>query len=596
MRGRTPGGVVLTPGHPQASLRPRGAATMLLYVSTAAPPIPLRTRWSRDLVFHLAGILTANVGTVLWTTGVAVSLGLMITYFGLVLALATLLACRWFARVERRRAGIALGAPIAERYRPLMDARWTTRLHELVGDPTTWRDFAWTGLSGIVVPTLSGLAVGLWLGVLGLVTLPAWYWSLPDGAEFGILNVDTLPFALAATVAGLALLPFVGYIVRGLTIAELAAMRCLLAPRGAEAGDRAAAPAGEGGRAAGGGGGASQPGPPLALPLALHVSFSLLIGLVVLLIWAATGLGYFWPVWVWLGLALSVALDVVVLRAQAAAPGPMRALRVHGELSTTIAALLVCIWAVTGGGTFWPFFSILGFGIVFAVHAIIVHRDRLPLRAREQALVERVDVLTRTRQGALDVQAAELRRIERDLHDGAQARLVSLTMQLGRAEERLAPDQPELAALLRGAREDAGLAIAELRDLARGIAPPILADRGLAAAIEALGRRSAMPVTVDADPDQRPLPVVETAAYFVVAEALTNVAKHGRGAPARVRVQRAGDDLVIEVADDGPGGADPDGGGLTGLRHRVEALDGTLTVTSPPGGGTIVRAELPCGP
>jgi signal transduction histidine kinase len=258
-------------------------------------------------------------------------------------------------------------------------------------------------------------------------------------------------------------------------------------------------------------------------------------------------------------------------------------------------ALLVSIWAVTGGGTFWPFFSILGLGIVFAVHAIIVHRDRLPLRAREQALVERVDVLTRTRKGALDVQAAELRRIERDLHDGAQARLVSLTMQLGRAEERVA-DQPELAALLRGAREDAGLAIAELRDLARGIAPPILADRGLAAAIEALGRRSAMPVTVDADPDQRPLPVVETAAYFVVAEALTNVAKHGRGAPARVRVQRVGDDLVIDVADDGPGGADPDGGGLTGLRHRVEALDGTLTVTSPPGGGTIVRAELPCGP
>jgi signal transduction histidine kinase len=534
----------------------------------------------------------------------------MITYFGLVLALATLLACRWFARVERRRAGIAIGAPIAERYRPLTDARWTTRLHELVGDPTTWRDFAWTGLSGIVVMTLSWLAVGLWLGVLGLVTLPAWYWSLPDGAEFGILNIDTLPFALAAAVAGLALLPFVGYIVRGLTIAELAAMRWLLVPRGAEATPRAAGAPGATGapgapgaagaddRAAGApDDGAAQPSdPPLALPLALHVSFSLLIGLVVLIIWAATGLGYFWPIWVWLGLALSVALDVVILRALAATPGRTRALRVHGELSATIGALLVCIWAITGGGTFWPFFALLGLGIVFAVHAIIVHRDRLPLRAREQALVERVDVLTRTRKGALDVQAAELRRIERDLHDGAQARLVSLTMQIGRAEERLAPDQPELAALLRGAREDAGLAIAELRDLARGIAPPILADRGLAAAIEALGRRSAMPVTVDADPDQRPLPVVETAAYFVVAEALTNVAKHGRGAPARVRVQRAGDDLVIEVADDGPGGADSDGGGLTGLRHRVEALDGTLTVTSPPGGGTIVRAELPCGP
>jgi signal transduction histidine kinase len=237
----------------------------------------------------------------------------------------------------------------------------------------------------------------------------------------------------------------------------------------------------------------------------------------------------------------------------------------------------------------------MSFAIIWAVHAIIALRDRLPLGAREQQLAERVDVLTRTRKGALDVQAAELRRIERDLHDGAQARLVSLTMQLGRAEERVA-DQPELQALLRGAREDAGLAIAELRDLARGIAPPILADRGLAAAIEALGRRSAIPVTVDADPDERPLPVVETAAYFVVAEGLTNVAKHGGGAAATVRVFRERDDLVIEIADAGPGGANPAGGGLTGLRHRVEALDGTLTVVSPPGGGTTLYARLPCGP
>jgi signal transduction histidine kinase len=105
-----------------------------------------------------------------------------------------------------------------------------------------------------------------------------------------------------------------------------------------------------------------------------------------------------------------------------------------------------------------------------------------------------------------------------------------------------------------------------------------------------------MPVTVDADPDQRPLPVVETAAYFVVAEALTNVAKHAGGAAAHVRVFRERDQLVIEVADHGPGGADPAGGGLTGLRHRVEALDGTLTVTSTSGSGTTIRAEMPCGP
>jgi signal transduction histidine kinase len=557
---------------------------MLLIVPTAAP-MPRRTRWSRDLAFHLAGVLTASVGLALWATAVATSLGLAITYFGLVIALGTLLACRWFARVERRRAGIALGAPIAERYAPLRDDRWVARLHALAGDPTTWRDFAWTGLSGVVGTSLSGLAVTLWGCVLGLVTLPAWYWALPAGAELGVVTVDTLPRAFAAAAAGLALVPVAGLVVRGLTVLELACMRWLLAPRGHAVAASGTAAGVE----------PAPPSPPLVLPLALHVSLALLIGLVVTIIWAATGLGYFWPAWVWQGLALSVALELVALRAQAAAPGPQRWLRLHGELSATIGAYLVVLWLLAGAGTFWPFFALLGLAVVLALHAIVVHRDRLPLRAREQALVERVDVLTRTRQGALDVQAAELRRIERDLHDGAQARLVSLSMQLGRAEERLA-DRPEVAALLRRAREDAGAAIAELRDLARGIAPPILADRGLAAAIEALGRRAPMPVTVDADPGERLLPVVETAAYFVAAEALTNVAKHGGGAAARVAVQRAGDRLVVVVADEGPGGADAAGGGLTGLRHRVEALDGTLIVTSPPGGGTTVRAELPCGP
>ena len=230
----------------------------------------------------------------------------------------------------------------------------------------------------------------------------------------------------------------------------------------------------------------------------------------------------------------------------------------------------------------------LGMGTVLALRALFLYGDRLPWMDRKE-LVERVDVLTRTRQGALDVQAAELRRIERDLHDGAQARLVALSMRLGRAEERLA-DQPEIAALVREAREDAGAAIGELRDLARGIAPPILADRGLTAAIEALARRSAIGVTIDADPDRRPLPVVETAAYFVVAEALTNVAKHAGGAAAHVRVTLEGDDvLVLEIADEGPGGADPAGSGLTGLRSRVEALDGRLV-----GGQPAPAGEPPC--
>jgi predicted RND superfamily exporter protein len=194
---------------------------MLLIVSTTASP-PRSTRWWRDLVFHLAGILTANVGLALWATGVSLSMGLAITYFGLVVALGTLLACRWFARVERRRAGIVLGAPIAEHYAPLEPARWTARLHALLGDSTTWRDFAWTGVSGVIGMTLSGLAVTLWGCVLGLVTLPAWYWAIPGGAELGIVDVDTLPLALGAAAAGLVLVPVAGYLVRGLTIVELA--------------------------------------------------------------------------------------------------------------------------------------------------------------------------------------------------------------------------------------------------------------------------------------------------------------------------------------------------------------------------------------
>ncbi|HEV2785344.1 MAG TPA: sensor domain-containing protein [Solirubrobacteraceae bacterium] len=560
-------------------------------MSTATPPptMSLRARWGRDLVFHLAGVAMATLGVTLWMTSVFVSLWLAITYFGLVLALWTLLACRWFARVERRRAGIVLGEPIAERYAPLAAGRWTTRLHALIGLRTTWRDFAWTGLSGFIAMTLSSLAVTLWGLVLGLVTLPAWYWSLPDGADVGLTGVDTLGASLAAAVVGLALVPVAGWISRGLAIAELAWMRWLLAPRAAEEparsqADDAAAPAAR----------AFGPRAPLAPPLPLHVSFSVLAGAVVFVIWVVAGLGYFWPVWVWFGLAIAVALHVLALRAARAQGDPVAALRVKTELCGVIAAICWIIWALAGGGYLWPIWPMLGMGTALAARAMYVHRDRLPW-AREQALAERVDVLTRTRRGALDVQAAELRRIERDLHDGAQARLVALTMQLGRAEERVA-DQPEVAALLRRAREDAGLAIAELRDLARGIAPPILADRGLAAAIEALGRRSAIPVIVDVDADRRPLPVVETAAYFVVAEALTNVAKHAGGAAARVAVRVEGDRLVVEVADDGPGGADASGGGLQGLRHRVEALDGTLTVMSPPGAGTTVRAELPCGP
>jgi signal transduction histidine kinase len=325
--------------------------------------------------------------------------------------------------------------------------------------------------------------------------------------------------------------------------------------------------------------------------LSLQIALSALLAFLVTLLWGVTGGGYFWPAWVWLGLAIAVGVHLVIVRALSSTPGPHRALRIQAEATALITAIYVAIWALAGAGGFWPVWPLLVFITALAAHAIVVwHRPR-----RQQELEERVDVLTRTRRGAVDVQAAELRRIERDLHDGAQARLVALSMHIGRAEARL-DDRPELAEMLRQAREEAGSAIAELRDLARGIAPPVLADRGLAAALEGLGQRSAIPVTVEAEIDERPPPVVEMAAYFVAAEAITNAAKHAGGVPVCVRAaQEGGDTLVVEVSDSGRGGADPAGSGLTGLRHRVEALDGRLTVTSSAGRGTTVRAELPCG-
>ena len=323
--------------------------------------------------------------------------------------------------------------------------------------------------------------------------------------------------------------------------------------------------------------------------VSLALALAAIAGLACTIAWGATG-GSFWPAWVWLGLATAVALLVCWTRFRHAPRGPQRRLALHAEVSVVLAANVLLTWLFGGAGAFWPIWVWLGLGIALALHALVVHRDE-PLRERQ--LAERVAVLTRTRRGALDVQAAELRRIERDLHDGAQARLVALSMQLGRAEARL-EDRPEVAALLRDAREEASAAIAELRDLARGIAPPVLADRGLAAAVEALAQRASAEVSVDARVPRRLPPVVETAAYFVVAEALTNVAKHARGASARVTLREQGRRLLVEVADDGPGGADPSGSGIDGLRARVEALDGALVLDSPDGGPTVVRAELPC--
>ena len=212
---------------------------------------------------------------------------------------------------------------------------------------------------------------------------------------------------------------------------------------------------------------------------------------------------------------------------------------------------------------------------------------------RARALRERVDHLRDARYRIITAVDAERQRIERDLHDGAQQRLVALTVTLGMAESRLANDPEAAAELIAKAREEAQLAVKELRELAHGIHPTLLSERGLGAALEALAVRAPVPVSINGVPEERLPSVVESTAYYVTAEALTNVAKYARADQAFVHLSIEDDRLRLQVGDDGVGGADPSGTGLRGLRDRVDALDGEIEIHSPPGNGTTVTVELP---
>ncbi|HEU5254126.1 MAG TPA: histidine kinase [Solirubrobacterales bacterium] len=211
-------------------------------------------------------------------------------------------------------------------------------------------------------------------------------------------------------------------------------------------------------------------------------------------------------------------------------------------------------------------------------------------------LEAKVAELRASRHRIVEAGYAERRRVERDLHDGAQQRLMALTMTLRLARERLDADPAAAAELLDEAMEELGAATAELREFARGIHPVVLSDRGLAAALGGLAERSPVPVEIAAAPDERLPTPVESAAYFVVAESLTNVARYAGAELATVRVERRDGTLEVEVSDNGAGGADPDAGtGLRGLADRVAALDGSLSVRSEAGKGTTVEALIPCG-
>ena len=328
----------------------------------------------------------------------------------------------------------------------------------------------------------------------------------------------------------------------------------------------------------------------------------------------------------WFGLASIDHLDVAVMDLTLLAAALVLILRSRAWAATLAAAGLLFLgaygWVIA---LFWP--AVPGFGFAFvdlanspphetfwgagleasvllaaglwlaprvAQHHLAGSPDpELVTRARQ--LTQRVQTLTQTRHDAVDTASAELRRIERDLHDGAQARLVALGMSL-QAAQRLFPTSPEAAlALVAEAKESSALALTELRDLVRGIYPPVLADRGLADAIRALALDTPLPVRLDVQlAGQVELPVA-SAVYFSIAEALANVTKHACARSVRIQLSYVAGMLRAQITDDGAGGADPaHGTGLAGVERRLAAFDGILAVSSPPGGPTIVVIEVPC--
>ncbi|WP_432995331.1 sensor histidine kinase [Dactylosporangium sp. CA-233914] len=284
----------------------------------------------------------------------------------------------------------------------------------------------------------------------------------------------------------------------------------------------------------------------------------------------------------------------------------------YGLAGLTLAP--VWIWLGTGWygyGSIWSVDSIVvgllcvpqgavilagGLSVAPWLRRVDAHFARLflaPTRTAELRL--RVTQLTVTRADTVDAQAAELRRIERDLHDGVQARLVSLSMVIGLVDELLDRNPAGARRLLAEARESSGAALVELRHLVRGIHPPVLAERGLGGAVRALAIGLPVEIAVEVDLPGRPDTPVESAAYFAVAETLTNLIRHSRARRGSVILRHAHGILKIVVTDDGAGGADPaSGSGLRGIERRLAAFDGTMTLSSPPSGPTVITMELPC--
>jgi signal transduction histidine kinase len=411
------------------------------------PSVLSRTSLSqawRDLLYLSAAWPIGMASFIVLITGLAIGIGTAIVMVGFPVLVVTLLLSHLGANVERERAALTLGAPIARSARRATRDSLLKQVVAFLRDRATWKELAFLLLLGPLGTLLGTTALALWSAVVALLLAPTVQPSAPDGS----------------------LLHDVGF------------------------------------------------------------AWSLL--------------------------------------------GP-------------VAAAVIALAAVAGTRA-------LAAGLGALAQALLAPDER-------EQLVARVSELETTRAGAVESSDARLRRIERDLHDGAQHRLAFIAMELGRARAKLAAQDSDGAdLLLAGAHEESKRAMGELRDLVRGIHPSVLTDRGLDAAISGIGERCPMPVDVTVDVAARPPAAQETAAYYVVAESLTNVTRHSRATRAGVDVALRDGRLVVTVSDDGCGGAcGAPGSGLEGLRQRIEALDGTLSVDSPPGGPTRIRAELPCG-
>jgi signal transduction histidine kinase len=531
------------------------------------------TRSLRALAFLITAVPMGILGAAVLLVGWTLTPLLAITPAVVPVLIGFRAAVGWLARVEGVLARSLLGVPVRPpASTPARRGGYWGRALDIISDGAFGRQQVYLLLRFVVGGALAIAVAALVGSALSAIALPLYYrWTHPDVSGW---NVDTLWKALLYVPAGLALLLLAGFLLRPIRALWRGLARRLLSERPEIARTR------------------EEIRRSRRRALAVHAGAYLAVNLLLILIWGVTTAGYFWPAWtlISLGLPLAIHAWVELLDERPALLGrnTTRVFAIHVGIYLSFAVFFVLVWVAGGMGYFWPVWPIWGWGAAVLIHFFVQ-------RGRRGELEERIEELETTRAGAVDLQDDELRRIERDLHDGAQARLVALGMSIGMAEQKLQADPEAARELLADAQRGAREALDELRDLARGIHPPVLTDRGLGAAVATLADRSPLPVEVSVDLAERPPAAVETAAYFVVSEALANASKHAGASHVQIAIHSEDGRLLVEVADDGKGGADPAGTGLRGLERRVRALDGTLKLDSPAGGPTTLRAELPCG-